>query len=466
MPASRLLGIVTVVAAGAMLAGCLPFRAPFQPPPITPAASASATGTTDADVAARATAAMSAPSVREHQVALQRIADANGGNRAADTPGYAASVTYVRDSLAAAGYRVQVTDFSFTRTVVVAQAAEVVTGAATPLAPVTFEQSPSLPAEVIADLRVPRDPLACSIGNDEGLRGTIVLAQRGTCTFAAKSRAAAGAGALALLIFDPNSGTAQWHGTLGRPDGLVPTASLTGGEGRALQQGLGSGPVRLRLDLRTTERRVTSQNVIADWPTADPQAKVVMVGAHLDSVAEGPGINDNASGVALVLELAKVLAAQGSSSQLRIGLWGAEELGLIGSRAWVDGLTDAERSRIAAYLNFDMVTSPNGVLGVYGTGGPRELLRRVFSETLAVEPVDVELNGASDHAPFADKGIAVAGIFTGASEPGAGGAPADPCYHRACDTLDSVSGPETQRRLDLIADAAALATLALLRDAR
>jgi len=445
-----------------LLTGCFPFQPPVVP--VTPAPTAEASATGQAEVAARVTEAMTSAGIIAHQSALQQIADAHGDNRAVGTPGYTASVAYVRDTLAAAGYRVSVVDFSFTRTVVQAQSAEVVEGAAMTLSPQTMEQSPSMPGPITAELRLPSDPLGCSSSDYAGAEGMVVLVERGRCTFTAKSRAAAAAGVAALLIFDPGSGDAGWHGTLGTPDGNVPTAALSGDEGRALQQALAAGTVRLRVDLRTEERQVTSQNVIADWPDSPAGSKLVMAGAHLDSVAEGPGINDNGSGVGLVLELAETLAAQGNPQQVRFGFWGAEELGLIGSRAWVDGLDDAERARISGYLNFDMVSSPNGQLGVYGDSQIRNLLTTVLRDTLSADPVTVELNGASDHASFADKGIPVGGIFTGAGESGADGHPADPCYHRACDNLDSVDGAETLKRLDVIADGAALALLSLLRD--
>lgn len=459
---------LTAAVAGSVLAGlvlvtaaCQPFRPPIVP--ITPASTAVATGTSDADVAARVTQAMTAASVRDHLVELQRIADAHGGNRAAGSPGYDASVEYVRDRLTAAGYRVQLADFTFTRTTVLAESAAVTVGGSVPLAPRMMQQSPSLPGSVTAELRVAVKPLGCSADDYADARGAIVLAQRGTCTLAAKSKAAAQAGAVALLIFDANNAGTPWQGTLVSSDGMIPTATLTGDEGRGLQQALSAGPVQLQLDLRSEQHQVTNRNVIADWPTGDPAGRVVMVGGHLDSVPAGPGINDNGSGVALVLRLAEVLAAQGSAGRLQVGFWGAEELGLVGSRAWVDSLSEADRGRIASYLNFDMVASPNGEVAVYGAGPPKDALEKVFGEVFGTRPAEVDLNGASDHASFADKGIPVAGIFTGAGEPDAAGRPFDPCYHQRCDTLESVSGAETLQRLDLIADATALAVLTLLR---
>jgi Zn-dependent M28 family amino/carboxypeptidase len=152
-----------------------------------------------------------------------------------------------------------------------------------------------------------------------------------------------------------------------------------------------------------------------------------MAGGHLDSVPEGPGLNDNGSGVAALLEIAEGLGGRRvpDGTALRFAFWGAEEVGLVGSRRYVDGLSRAERRRIAAYLNLDMVGTPDGEPAVYdGDAAIEAALRR----RLGPDAPQRDLGGASDHAPFADAGIPVGGIFTGL----------DDCYHRRCDTLDNV----------------------------
>jgi aminopeptidase S len=146
-----------------------------------------------------------------------------------------------------------------------------------------------------------------------------------------------------------------------------------------------------------------------------------MAGAHIDSVPAGPGLNDNGSGVAALLHTAERLA--GRDRPLRFAFWGAEEIGLVGSRRYVAALSAAERRRIEAYVNLDMVGSPGGRLQVYG-GGPVESALR---DQLPVAG-EVELEGNSDHAPFQLAGIPVGGIFTGL----------DDCYHQRCDTLRNV----------------------------
>jgi len=159
--------------------------------------------------------------------------------------------------------------------------------------------------------------------------------------------------------------------------------------------------------------------------------QVVIAGGHLDSVSAGPGINDNGSGTAALLETAEALGGRAPGARIRLAFWGAEELGLIGSRHYVRGLSAAERGRIAAYLNLDMVGSPRPGRGVYSDADPEiELMLR---RLVGVDAEEENAGGASDHAPFQRAGIPVGGLFTGA------GPPHDPCYHRACDDIDNVN---------------------------
>ena len=202
-------------------------------------------------------------------------------------------------------------------------------------------------------------------------------------------------------------------------------------------------------------------NLIAEGPAA-PSGRVVMLGAHLDSVGAGPGINDNASGVALTLALAEQLAAEDGAAGLRVALWDAEELGLLGSGAYLRGLAPDEVGRISAYINLDMVASPNGLVGIYGDGPARRALEQPLRDR-GRDYEGVSIDGASDHAWFDGQGISVAGLYTGAGESlsaaesevfgGTADAARDVCYHRACDTVASVDTPEVRSRLLVIADA-------------
>jgi Zn-dependent M28 family amino/carboxypeptidase len=223
---------------------------------------------------------------------------------------------------------------------------------------------------------------------------------------------------------------------------------------------------------------ITVQNVIAESKYGDPN-NVVMAGAHLDSVIRGPGINDNGSGTAALRETALQRAKVRPENMLRFGVWGAEEAGLIGSTAYVADLSQAERDRIALYLNFDMVGSPNYTFGIYdgddsdatGSGpGPAgsAQIEKTFEAfyTMVGEPFKgTDFTGRSDYGPFIAIGIPAGGLFTGAEVPktveeaaiwgGTAGIPLDPCYHLACDTYDNVN----LHALDVNADAIAFAIL-------
>jgi Zn-dependent M28 family amino/carboxypeptidase len=165
-----------------------------------------------------------------------------------------------------------------------------------------------------------------------------------------------------------------------------------------------------------------------------------MAGAHLDSVAGGPGINDNGSGVATLIEAAEAIGPRPEGSKVRLGFWAAEELGLVGSREYVRSLDAGERRRIRAYLNLDRVGSPDPVAELYRDGDPR--LARVLRRSLARPLGGIAAGQSSDHAPFQAAGIPINGLYTGSTERGPGGRPRDPCYHLACDTLDDVNRAE------------------------
>jgi Zn-dependent M28 family amino/carboxypeptidase len=187
-----------------------------------------------------------------------------------------------------------------------------------------------------------------------------------------------------------------------------------------------------------------------------------MAGAHLDSVQDGAGINDNGSGSAALLEVALQLAEQSmtTTNTVRFAWWAAEESGLLGSEHYVDTLTAAETDDIALYLNFDMIGSPNCMFGVYdgdNSGGTAPAgfippgsaeIEDVFEAFYASRGLpfnDTEFSGRSDYGPFIAVGIPAGGLFTGAegvktpaqavTYGGVAGAAYDPCYRQFCDNL-------------------------------
>jgi Zn-dependent M28 family amino/carboxypeptidase len=298
----------------------------------------------------------------------------------------------------------------------------------------------------------------CGAGDFRGFaRGRIALARRGVCPFATKARNAQRAGAAAIVVDDRAATDARGpvSGTLGAPGVRIPAVVADADAGAALRAA--SGPVRLRVDAVSEQR--TARNVLAELPGTGGE-RVVMAGAHLDSVPEGPGINDDGSGVAALLALADRLGrGPRPRDTLRLGFWTAEELGLYGSRGYVRGLSAAGRRRIGSYVNLDMVGSPNAVLETYGSGDTEAALRRAL-DARGPAPTSSSIGGASDHASFQRAAIEVGGVFTGASGRvsaksarrfGArAGQPADPCYHRACDRLANVDRPMLERVTDAV----------------
>jgi Zn-dependent M28 family amino/carboxypeptidase len=246
---------------------------------------------------------------------------------------------------------------------------------------------------------------------------------------------------------------------------------------------LGTGPVVFHLKTSTESEVRQTWNVIAETDSGDAN-RVVVVGAHLDSVLPGPGINDNGSGSATILEIAETFAAQGreARNKLRFMWYGAEEFNLLGSTFYVNSLTQAEKDQIMAMVNFDMVGSPNYVRFVYdgdnsaggGAVGPpgSAFIESLFidyfnSQSLASDPTP--FNGRSDYGPFIANGIPAGGLFTGAEGiktaaqraiyGGTAGIAYDPCYHQACDTYANNS----DNGLDQMSDAAAHVVLTLSR---
>ncbi|MGW7198772.1 M28 family metallopeptidase [Streptomyces chryseus] len=214
-----------------------------------------------------------------------------------------------------------------------------------------------------------------------------------------------------------------------------------------------------------TSGGATGYNLIADWPGGDPN-QILMAGAHLDSVSSGPGINDNGSGSAAVLETALAVsrAQLKPTKHLRFGWWGAEELGLVGSKAYVNSLPATERSKFSGYLNFDMIGSPNPGYFVYDDDPAIEKTFKDYYAGIGVPTeIETEGDGRSDHASFKNVGIPVGGLFTGASRTkssaqaqkwgGTAGTAFDRCYHSSCDTTANINDTALDRNSDAIAHA-------------
>jgi Zn-dependent M28 family amino/carboxypeptidase len=392
--------------------------------------------------------------------ALAAVARDAGGNRAAGSAGGVATEDLVAARLRAAGWRVRTQRVRFPfyaerRPPVVELPGGRRLRAGADVRALGFAPGGDVRAPVVV-VGGSRPDAGCGAADWAGFeRGRIALVRRGTCPFAQKARRAQAAGAAAVVIVDftATARAGPVRGTLGRPGLRIPALTADRAAGAALAQA--GAPVRMRVDA-VSERR-SGRNVLAELPGRSGR-RVVTAGAHLDSVTAGPGINDDGSGVAALLALAARLGAgERPRDTLRIGLWTAEELGLYGSRAYVARLGRGERARLRAYVNLDMVGSRNAVLQTYGKGAPERALAAALAAR-GPAPRASSIGSASDHAPFARAGIPVGGVFTGASERvsaadarrfrARAGRPADPCYHRSCDTLRNVDRAVLRRVSD------------------
>ncbi len=434
--------------------------------------------------------------VLEHERAFYEIALANGGNRAAATPGYEASVAYVQQRLEAAGYDVTLEPFEFAQW--------------TQNGPSTLERISPNPAvfaedsdyivsqfsaggDVTAEVFVagnttvppPAGPGTGASGCDpadlNGAAGKIALIQRGTCPFTQKFENADAAGAVAALIFnDGGEGREEPLFITAPTDMSVPAAMISNDVGEEIYNQAQSGPVTLHMVVDATTTPTVQHNVIAE--TGGNPDRTTVVGAHLDAVEAG--INDNGSGSSAILEIAEEMAQlpKEPRNRIRFAWWGAEESGLVGSTAYVEELTNTELAQIESNLNFDMVGSPNFVRFVYDgdlsdsppppSGAPagsaqiEHMFQRYFQrQGLVTDPTP--FSGRSDYGPFIENGVPAGGLFTGAEGikteaqearyGGFAGAPYDECYHEACDTFFNLS----YVALDQNSDAAAHAALTL-----
>ena len=441
---------------------------------------------------------MTLEGVREHQAEFQKIADNSTdpvypGTRAAGTTGYAASVDYVAGLLRDAGYDVTLDPveitFNFPATLrqLTPVEAEYDTGV------FTGSGSGEVQGNVIpVDINLTGDRAStsgCEAADFAGLDFSgdmdIALVQRGTCFFGTKAFYAEQAGAEAVIIFnqgntpdrealivaDATSVDEPIPGAPGPVTHGIPVVGASFADGVALAQPGSTAFV----DVLPAETR-TDYSVIAELPGKNTD-NVVMAGAHLDSVIEGPGIQDNGSGTAALLETALLMANLNPENTVRFAWWAGEEQGLLGSADYVAGLSQAERDRIALYMNYDMVGSPNYIFMVYDSDEstfPAPQGVTIPDGSIAIEDLyesyytaigepydDTEFSGRSDYEAFILAGIPSGGLFTGAEEikteeqeaiwGGTAGEQFDPCYHEACDTFENNNDQALEVNSDLIA---------------
>jgi Zn-dependent M28 family amino/carboxypeptidase len=411
------------------------------------------------DVAGKVTA----DGMNTHLRKLQEIADANRGSRAEGTPGYDASVDYVVGVLKDTGFDVQTPEFDRldrteggnpTLTVAgrgyhVDQASLLVTTPPGGLNAITLrpQKAPGCSAADYGTVSVRR---AIAVVDDTG------------CSVGDKQNAAAAKGAVGLLVVSA-------PGTSGSPAGLftpgyyqqltVPVGVIDKDADAALRRT--NAPVRLVLDSKPV--MVKSRNVVVQTKTGDTK-NIVLAGAHLDSSPRSPGVNDNGSGVAALLEAASALGSQPRiTNAIRFAFWGSESEG---PTKYVRGLGRDQLDDVAMYLSVDMIGSPNAGYFTYdgdqsaqpnpdipsqtvptGSAGLERTLAG-YLNLAGVRPADIPLSRITDYAPFLAAGIPVGGLTAGSSQRksevqarlwgGRAGVAFDPNYRTGRDTIDNI----------------------------
>jgi len=429
--------------------------------------------------------------ILKHERALQGIADMTGGTRHTETPGYAASVDYVERTMRRAGYKVTITQFNmpewqetappvFQQLGPTAKTYTPGTEADDNSASVdyiTFEFSPTAnvadaPVVPTNDIVIP-SPAANS--NTSGCEaadfpaatsGAISLIQRGTCPFVQKIANAQAAGAVGVILFNEGDSAGRMNAGFrsGPTDLAIPAVFSSFAVGQELYTAFQNGQ-NPRVHLQTSGVNVDRffPQVIAETRSGSPR-HVVLAGAHLDSVPAGPGINDDGSGTSWQLALAQQITRLHAKpkNKIRFMWFGGEEDGLVGSQYYAANLSQDEINRIDVMIDTDMIASPNYVRLVYdgngdelGPAGPpgSGLVEQVFLDyfhSRGMATLPQAFDGRSDYVGFINRGIPGGGIFAGAEVPktpaqvavfgGVAGEQYDPCYHEACDNIDTMTG--------------------------
>jgi Zn-dependent M28 family amino/carboxypeptidase len=465
--------------------------------PAAGAAAAPARPRPQPDPSAQLQKAVTVQGMMRHERALANIAERNGNTRASGTPGFAKSRDYVVGQLQDAGYAVTVQPFDFPYfeesqdSTLTAGGRTYAEGPGNDYNIMQYSGSGDVTAPLVpVDLTLPPTPAPSSTSGCEAAdfagfpAGAVALIQRGTCAFGDKVDNAVAAGAAAVIIFNegqPPTRVDSQGGTLGGPKD-VPVLFTSFAVGNELAQAAQAGPVDAHVVTTTINETRETYNVLAETKKGDA-ARTIVVGSHLDSVTEGPGINDDGSGTAQDLEIARQLPSvlKKPRNKIRFAFWGAEESGLLGSTHYVESLSQDQKDDIMANLNFDMVASPNYARLIYdGDGsdnpddGPGPVGSDVIEQILSsywdqkgLAHESTAFDGRSDYGPFIDAGIPAGGTFSGAEEiktaaqaqkyGGTAGAPFDACYHQACDNLQNLN----QQAFDEFSDNAANAVVTL-----
>jgi Peptidase family M28/PA domain len=447
---------------------------------LTALAACSSTGSAPPpkDLARDVAGKVTADGMYTHLRKLQEIADANRGNRAEGTPGYDATVDYVVKVLTDKGFDVQTPEFDRLDRIEGGNPTLTVSGRAFHADQASLLMTTPRGGLNAITLR-PRKAPGCSPADygTASVKGAIAVVDDTGCSVGVKHNTAVAKGAVGLLVVSaPGSG--------GSPAGLftpgyyqqltVPVGVIGKDADAALRRT--NAPVRLVLDSKPVMAK--TRNVVAQTKTGDTK-NVVLAGARLDSTARSPGINDDGSGVAALLETASALGAQSQiANAVRFVFWGSGEQG---ATKYARGLARDQLDAVALYLGVDAIASPNAGYFTYdgdqsGQPNPEIPPQTVPAGSAGVErtlagflnlggmrPADMPLSKTADYAPFMAAGVPIGGLTTGWSQRktevqarlwgGRAGVPFDPNYQTARDTIDNID----RKALSLMGQAAAFA---------
>jgi hypothetical protein len=408
--------------------------------------------------------------VYRHLIAFQRIADRNGGHRSVPSPGNEQTLAYIEDTVRAAGFDVQVQNFTFDRVVIdrglVSAGATSVNS--TPMAGAPDTQAGGVTGPLVV---VPADAdSGCQVEDYTGLDATggVVLVKRGGCTYTQKQLLATNAGAVAVVVYNHSVGAVA--SATDPAQTRVPVVMIGSADGARLT---GLAGTQTKVEVKRHTEQTVSRNIIAQTRTGRKD-NVIMLGGHSDSVPTSPGINDNGTSAAAMLEVAKRLGAfPKARNAVRFNFFGADPQHS-GSTAYLSSLSFEQQLDIALYLDIAQLGSPNGGHYVFdgdnssGQAGPMPYgsahIEKVFVDYLGSRGVlteDAPAVGQGVYALFIAAGIPTGGPFSGiphiktpaqvAKWGGTAGIAFDPCNHAPCDNLGNINRGILDKNADAVA---------------
>lgn len=375
--------------------------------------------------------------------------------RVIDSPGHWATIRYILSELGKLDPYYNFDVQKFNATVGHVNSYSLLIDGEKPKSLGAFSMTPGTHGKAVDGNLVLVENHGCSLSDfPKHTKGSIVLIERGECAFQNKSINAGKLGAVGAIIFDKDG----LSGTLGEPTGEeVPTVSITTKDAKKYIDVLSKKPhhkFETTLFVDAFVKTIRTINVVAETRDGDHD-NVVSLGAHSDSVAEGPGINDDGSGTISLLEVAKQLTKFKVNNAVRFAWWAAEEEGLLGSYAYANSLSPKENKKLRLFMDYDMMASPNFDYEVYdannkdhpaGSGDLKELYIKYYKDH-GLNYTLVPFDGRSDYVGFIDQGIPAGGVATGAEKiktkkgqeqfGGHAGEWFDPCYHQLCDDLSN-----------------------------